>query len=316
MHRLTEVLNKMPGRSAVSDFNYWLDSQTSDWGFDLTTVGYERVAPQIDYPLQGHPSSHSFKWSKGRELREYQLIYLSSGAGQFETRRSSSDVSAGDILLLCKGDWHRYKPDYDKGWESYWMGFRGPYVEEYVRDQLFLRRESAPYHVGLRRDLVDRFRELIELSKTRSPLLRVLALSCVLQIFAYAMVSTETHARGRRSNAVIEAAIAFVEENACTDIDFKQLARSLNLSYSRFRSLFKQHTGRAPKMFLLDKRIERASRLLKRPDLDVKGVAYQTGFRTSSYFCRVFRNRTGVTPSSEKIAPAKHKEFRDPDLDC
>jgi hypothetical protein len=156
MHRLTEVLNKMPGRSGVSDFNYWLDSQTSDWGFDLTTVGYERVAPQIDYPLQGHPSSHSFKWSKGRELREYQLIYLSSGAGQFETRRSSSDVSAGDILLLSKGDWHRYRPDYDKGWESYWMGFRGPYVEEYVRDQLFLRRESAPYHVGLRRDLVDR----------------------------------------------------------------------------------------------------------------------------------------------------------------
>jgi AraC-like DNA-binding protein len=49
--------------------------------------------------------------------------------------------------------------------------------------------------------------------------------------------------------------------------------------------------------YLIWVRIDRAKFLLKHHDIKVDNVARSCGFRDTTYFCRVFRQRTNLTPS-------------------
>ena len=49
-------------------------------------------------------------------------------------------------------------------------------------------------------------------------------------------------------------------------------------------------------------RLERAEQLLRTSDLDVTGVAYDSGFANLSYFFRLFRSRWGTTPRQYRDA--------------
>jgi AraC-like DNA-binding protein len=298
---------KMPMRNTADFFTYLISNPADDWGVELTTVGYYHAAPRTRYPPPGHPKTHAFEWRNGRQLDEYQIIYVPAGTGCLETRHQTSDVRAGDLILLYTGDWHRYRPNINKGWETYWVGFKGPYIEKYVRDRLFTGPTSITRSIGHHhKELISVFDQLIDLSRKDEALFKRMALGALLQIVAHASIppSTENTAENaaRPPSSISEKAEAFMRQNLFTDIDFHRLASSFGLSYSRFRSLFKDQTGIAPHQFLLGERIACAKRLLKDPAVEIKTIGYKVGFGSPSYFSRFFRRKTGITPSAARAA--------------
>jgi AraC-like DNA-binding protein len=297
---MDEMVNQLYKMTIVrrADFFAYLTAKPHDeWGVELTTVGHQHVAPHSKYPPAGHPKTHDFDWKDGRELNEYHLVYIPSGAGCFETRRKIVDVVAGDLILIYKGDWHRYRPHDETGWEAYWVGFKGAYFEKYIRGEVFNRRKSTVQSLGYRPELIELFDQLIDLSRREAPLFKTVSLGCLSQILSYATAPNEVNISARN---VADAAIAFIRRNLFATVDFHELASSLGISYSRFRSVFKSTTGIAPHQFLLNERIACAKRLLKNPAVEIKAVGYKAGFRSSSYFSKIFRRKTGMTPSAER----------------
>ena len=63
-----------------------------------------------------------------------------------------------------------------------------------------------------------------------------------------------------------------------------------------FSRHFRETLGRAPHAFVIDRRVERAKRLLLQGDLAVKEVASSCGFADQAHLTRVFRCRLGTTP--------------------
>ena len=49
--------------------------------------------------------------------------------------------------------------------------------------------------------------------------------------------------------------------------------------------------------YLNQVRVEAAKKLLISTEMNMDEIAEQTGFESSKYFCRVFRNMTGQAPS-------------------
>ena len=45
------------------------------FGLWVNTVGFQSILPDSPYPLKNHPSGYFFNTSKGRILREYQIVY-------------------------------------------------------------------------------------------------------------------------------------------------------------------------------------------------------------------------------------------------
>jgi AraC-like DNA-binding protein len=289
-------------RKVADFFTYLISNPADDWGLEVTTVGYYHAAPHTRYPPPGHPRTHNFEWRTGRQLDEYQIIYVPSGSGSLETRQQKSEVHAGDLILLHEGDWHRYRPDGKKGWETYWVGFKGPYIEEYVRDRLFTDSASITRSIGHREELISLFDQLIYLSKRDGALFKGVSVGALLQIVAHAATPPSTESTVRSPATISEKAVAFMRQNLFTDIDFHRLASSFGLSYSRFRSVFKDDTGVAPHQFLLNERIACARRLLKDPSVEIKTIGYKVGFHSPSYFSRLFRRKTGATPSAARAA--------------
>ncbi len=75
------------------------------------------------------------------------------------------------------------------------------------------------------------------------------------------------------------------------------LAAQCRISEVYFRKLFAQHYGQTPRQYILNIRIAKAKQLLTESPYTVTYVAEQCGFASLYHFCRVFRERTGVTPS-------------------
>ena len=87
----------------------------------------------------------------------------------------------------------------------------------------------------------------------------------------------------------------------------RRLARVSGVSEAHFARSFKDAFGVPPHRYLLTRRIERATALLRDTDLSITEIAFQTGWQSLGTFGRTFRDVTGETPSElrarEKAAP-------------
>lgn len=81
---------------------------------------------------------------------------------------------------------------------------------------------------------------------------------------------------------------------------FDDLARSVHLSPSRLRYVFKQEVGVTPAKFLKLLRFEKARQLLQTSFLEVKEVAAMVGLADVSHFVRDYKSLYGETPSETR----------------
>lgn len=78
----------------------------------------------------------------------------------------------------------------------------------------------------------------------------------------------------------------------------RRLARVSRVSEAHFARSFKQAFGVPPHRYLLTRRIERATALLRDTDLPITEIAFQTGWGSLGTFGRIFRDITGDSPGA------------------
>lgn len=52
-------------------------------------------------------------------------------------------MKAGTVISLFPGEWHSYHPDDETGWDEYWVGFKGAYIDDRVANPLFSARAAV-----------------------------------------------------------------------------------------------------------------------------------------------------------------------------
>ena len=76
----------------------------------------------------------------------------------------------------------------------------------------------------------------------------------------------------------------------------RRLARISHVSEAHFARSFKDAFGVPPHRYLLTRRIERATALLRDTELAITEIAFQTGWSSMGTFGRTFRDITGANP--------------------
>ncbi len=92
----------------------------------------------------------------------------------------------------------------------------------------------------------------------------------------------------------------------------RRLAQVSVVSAAHFAREFKRAFGLPPHRYLLTRRIERATALLRDTDLPITEIALRTGWSSVGTFGRIFRDITGASPGEIRVcegaAPAHARE--------
>lgn len=95
----------------------------------------------------------------------------------------------------------------------------------------------------------------------------------------------------------IEHILLYIQNSLKNDIRVSELADLACFSKDHFSRVFKSITGIAPCDYVIQKRIERAQFLLLTTDLAQMEIIEQTGFKSVSYFSRIFKKYTDYSPA-------------------
>ena len=80
------------------------------------------------------------------------------------------------------------------------------------------------------------------------------------------------------------------------------LAEQADLSTQYLGRLFREHTGKPPKEYVLEARIEAARAYLRGSSLPIKRIADELGFHDEFHFSRSFKRRVGESPARYRAA--------------
>lgn len=97
--------------------------------------------------------------------------------------------------------------------------------------------------------------------------------------------------------------LRYIRKNINKTITIGQLSDLCFLTDDHFIKLFKKEMKCTPIQYINQKKIERAQVMLIIDDLPIKEIAYDLAFNNISYFNKLFKSVTGLTPSEYKKPP-------------
>jgi AraC-like DNA-binding protein len=259
---------------------------------------------------RGRQSLHTMPTSTGYEIRTDStyswdgrkrgqtpftvLQHTIGGAGNLRYENRTHRLRPGETLLLLVPHNHRYWLEEGGRWEFFWISMNG---EEALRIHRAILAVTGPV-LKLQPETIEHLADcslrLIDGGETpgrASAIAYEAAMALYDDVFGSHPVLSEEY---RKMQHVIDHILANLDK----PLPVEELARISGLSRAHFSRVFATSEGMPPAEFVLQKRLQRAVKLLtKTASLPVKEVAIMSGFDDPNYFAKVFRRVFGASPT-------------------
>ena len=255
----------------------------------INNCGYYRIhsGPDIETP---HP--------EGRN--DYQLLYIAAGKGYFYFKGSETAtvVTKGHMVLFRPGEPQVYNYYVEDKTEVYWVHFTGWKIEEYL-EKYELPKDENVFFTGVSPDYPWIYNQIIrELQLQRANYEDVIKLflhHIFLTINRYIKESQQI-----KNDTIndIERAIHYFNENYAKPISIEQYAEEHLMSVNWFIHSFKSVMKVPPMQYITQLRIAAAKGYLENSTKTIAEIAAAVGYDNALYFSRIFKKRTGMTPSA------------------
>jgi AraC-like DNA-binding protein len=248
----------------------------------LYNRGYEQCPP-----LHYHTS-----------VRNYFLVHIIiSGRGWFRLGGRRHELSAGQGFTIFPGLIGEYQAHKEVPWSYCWLGFQGAMAEYHLQDL-----GIDPTNPCFSLTSLEQIEKLLREQSTRPHEYDQNPLAGRGMVYRFlGLLSRELYKRESRGNAgYVYDGIDYIRKNFSQPIKVNDIARSVGVDRTYLFSLFKERTGKSPKEYLTDFRLEAACELLSEHGLSVKAAARSVGYEDELYFSRVFKQQKGIPPSRYK----------------
>lgn len=246
----------------------------------------------VGYAEHAHPYLHT-----ARDGLDCYLFRLQTdGQARILVDNHMMGVEAGDLLMFAPGEAYELRIDSERDTDVHsadlFLLCEGAWLDEWWRK----RPRKVHQKLALHENCVHLWRQLIE--EHRRPggtdaelsdcLLRALCLT--VDKLGYAPdASTPIPLAAERIRW-------YIERHAQDDITLRNVAEEVGLSVSRTVHIFKETYGQTIVQYILDVRLQMACDRIRFSTFNLEQIADLCGFRSYSYFYRVFRARFGISP--------------------
>lgn len=103
------------------------------------------------------------------------------------------------------------------------------------------------------------------------------------------------------SHQTVNKVVLFINDEVESDLSVEDIANSFNVSTSHLSRIFREHVEITLVEYLNVRRVEESQYYLRHTNKSIAEISRQYHFCNQSYFTRIFKKYTGVTP----------KQFRD-----
>ena len=252
----------------------------------LRTLGIDHVQDPI-YRPDGFPV--------------WQLFYGVSGSGEFLLDGGRGILRPGQAALLAANEAHSYH-SLEGEWVMHYVGFEGKLCQKLMAG-LGLG-QSGLYSMARPEVLLEHLRRLEGILLQASP---DSTLQCSKELYALLLDFSQSltplpDSRYTEAAGMEKEMILYLEDHYGEDISLDDLAAHFRRTPEYLCGIFKAATGETISHYLRRVRIHRAKVLLmERPDAPLREIAEACGFRSLSYFGKVFREATGFTPQGYRL---------------
>ena len=101
----------------------------------------------------------------------------------------------------------------------------------------------------------------------------------------------------KRNSLIVSDVKKYIEDNYDKEISLEDAAAKVCVTPYYLSRLFKKEMGNNFNNYLTDIRLNKAKQLLRNTSKSIKEIAYDAGFNSQAYFCRVFKKKEDKTPS-------------------
>ena len=103
-----------------------------------------------------------------------------------------------------------------------------------------------------------------------------------------------------------EEILRYIEEHLNEPITLKTLSEQFFFSSYYFHRVFKRAAGKSLAVYVRERRVSLACRLLSETNASAAEIGMQCGFQTPQSFTRTFKRMTGLTPSEYRKSIQSH----------
>ncbi len=265
--------------------------------------------PSIEnFKITNHIGAESFELpvyisTTGRTLREFHvdwsenekcfLVYSEKGCGRVLVNGGWELLHEGSLVYIPTKEAVIYEPKDDTPWSTAYITFGGRLAETLAGNKICILNSKE----------FDFFPEAIASLWRKcgaadwDEYSQALLYYILLRFNRLMSVSEPNTDRNSLIMRKMIDSVKYVNEHFSHDLSLPQLAEMLGISEEYYCKLFKKLTGASPITYINSLRIAHACDLLSKDEgLKTDEVALMCGFRTPTYFCRVFKKETGTTP--------------------
>ena len=101
----------------------------------------------------------------------------------------------------------------------------------------------------------------------------------------------------REAQARLQIMMQFIQEHYRENIQLEDIAAAVHIGKSTALQIFHQGINQSPIAYLIRYRLKQAAILLTSTEKTIASIAEATGFESSTYFCRKFKELYCTTPT-------------------
>lgn len=241
-----------------------------------------------------------------------RLFYAKNVNGICRINQLQYEISNNTVIFLPPGtryhlhlDMGLEKPEfvvinfdliYDYSHKDKSLGTASPdtFVSEQVISYPMPQEFSAPFSKKAT-DSMGLLSKCCDEHLTQNPYYRETA-SSLLKLFLMELIRTN---QSDTFSAKIEPILDYIHHNYQTsDLSNSQIASLFNYHPYYLSQLFSQYTGKSLHQYLIQYRIKIAQKNLISTNDPVHVIAWKSGFQSTAYFIKLFKEQVGVTPKA------------------
>ena len=256
--------------------------------FDISNLIISRINDISTYKLKKHTFAES--------VTEHSVLVIrQAGASVYTVGSKELTVDPDNILFLPKGV--SYSFEVEKYGTCTVIEFDAANPEDELSASLF--------RIGEEREIIKKIAGVAHFWALKGPAYHSKCLSEIYDVIT--MISNENAFSLTLAGKypMIHKSVKYIEKNySDPDLYATQLAEMSGIGETYYRNIFIAVFNTPPTKYIRQYRVDKAKELLVNTSDSIDVIAIKVGFANASYFCKVFKSLTGITPS-EFVQKAK-----------